>query len=82
MTTAVIRDRLMTYLADADEVEIEQFYNLVKSRISLEDVKDSLTDTQLQIVLARKQELTSGKVKGIDRVELHKLVRETRKKSA
>jgi hypothetical protein len=82
MTAAAIRDRLITYLADADEIEIERFYDLVKSRVPLEDITDGLTEEQLQIVLTREREILSGKVKGIDRVELHKLVRESRKKSA
>ena len=45
-------------------------------------IRKRLTDEQLQIVLARREEMLSGKVKDIDRTELHKLVRDTRKKSA
>ncbi len=78
MTTAAIRDRLLTYLADANDNEVKEFYSLIKGHIHLEDVVLAFTKQQLAILDARRSDLMNGTVKGIDRHTLHKNIRDKR----
>ena len=60
MTTAVIRDRLITYLADADEKEVKEFYALLKGHVNIEDMPVTFTEEQLKILDERKQSFGKG----------------------
>lgn len=68
MTIAAIRNRLMSYLADADDNKVKAVYTLLEKDIENKQ-QFVLSDEQIQI-LDREQELhLSGKSKSYNRAE-------------
>jgi hypothetical protein len=77
MTTAAIRSRLLSYLADADESKVKAIYTLVEKEM---EEKDSfvLTDEQLEI-LDREHELhITGQTKSYTKAEAIRMIKEPR----
>jgi hypothetical protein len=68
MTTATIRHRLISYLADADDNKIKAIYILLEKEIE-EKGSFALTDEQLEIPDLEKELHLSGKSKSYSRVE-------------
>lgn len=74
MTTAVIRSRLLSYLADADDKKVKAIYTLLEKDIE-EKETFSLTDEQLEI-LDRERELhLSGKTKSYTWAEAEQIIK-------
>ena len=62
MTTAAIRKKLITYIADADDKKVKGLYMLVEDDIS-KKTKFSLSATQLKMLDAEKEKHIKGKSK-------------------
>lgn len=74
MTTAVIRSKLLSYLADADDKKVKAIYTLLEKDIE-EKETFSLTDEQLEI-LDRERELhLSGKTKSYTWAEAEQIIK-------
>jgi len=74
MTTAAIRSRLLSYLADADDTKIKAVYTLLEKEIE-EKNAFTLTDEQLEI-LDREHELhMSGKSKSYSWTEAEQIIK-------
>jgi len=73
MTTAAIRKKLITYLADADDSKVKAIYTLLEDDIRQDEI--SFTDEQLQI-LERERELhLSGQTKSYSRQEAIEIIK-------
>jgi len=73
MTTAAIRKKLITYLADADDSKVKAIYTLLENDIRQDEI--SFTDEQLQI-LERERELhISGQTKSYSRQEAIEIIK-------
>jgi len=73
MTTAAIRKKLITYLADADDSKVKAIYTLLENDIRQDEI--SFTDEQLQI-LERERELhLSGQTKSYSRQEAIEIIK-------
>jgi hypothetical protein len=73
MTVLAIRQKLMTYLADADDSKVKALYTLLEKEI--EEGEFVLSDEQLQILeLERKMHL-SGKSKSYTMEEANQIIR-------
>jgi hypothetical protein len=73
MTTATIRKKLITYLADADDSKVKAIYTLLEDDMSQD--RFSFTDEQLQI-LERDRELhLSGQTKSYSRHEAIEIIK-------
>lgn len=79
MTTAMKRDRLITYLVDADEKKLKALYTLLEEDINEHTVSHVFTGQQLQIIKNRRAELLSGADKGTDWQTMHYNIRQQRK---
>ena len=64
MTTAAIRKKLMTYIADADDRKVKAIFTLVENEIKQEEVF-KLSDEQMMIVEEERAKYVSGKEKAI-----------------
>jgi len=74
MTIAAIRNRLMSYLANADDSKIKAVYTLLEKDIE-EKETFVLSDEQLQI-LERERELhLSGQTKSYTRTEARQIIK-------
>lgn len=74
MTTPAIRQKLMTYLANADDSKVRALYTLLEREIS-EDNTLTLTDEQLQILEDERQLHLSGQSKSYTREEASQIVK-------
>lgn len=73
MTTASIRKKLITYLADADDSKVKAIYTLLEDDIRQDEI--SFTDEQLQI-LERERELhLNGQTKSYSRQEAIEIIK-------
>ena len=73
MTTAAIRKKLITYLADADDSKVKAIYTLLEDDIRQDEI--GFTDEQLQI-LERERELhLSGQTKSYSRQEAIEIIK-------
>jgi hypothetical protein len=81
MTAAMKRDRLITYLADADDKKVKALYSLLEEEISEREVAPYFTLEQLEILDERRTSLLSSKNKGTDWQTIHQNIREKRKAS-
>jgi hypothetical protein len=74
MTTLTIRQKLISYLADADDKELEAVYNFLK-----EDMQDSqtftLTDEQLQMLEKDREAHVNGQSKSYSRQEATEIIK-------
>lgn len=74
MTTTAIRQKLMTYLADADDSKVKAIYTLVEADINKEDAFD-LTDEQLNILETEREMHLAGKTKSYTRQEASQIIK-------
>jgi hypothetical protein len=74
MTTTAIRQKLMTYLADADDSKVKAIYTLVEGDMNKEDAFE-LTDEQLNILDTEREMHLSGKTKSYTRQEANQIIK-------
>jgi hypothetical protein len=74
MTTTAIRQKLMTYLADADDSKVKAIYTLVEGDINKEDTF-KLTDEQLQILDTEREMHLAGETKSYTRQEANEIIK-------
>jgi hypothetical protein len=74
MTTLTIRQKLMTYLADADDSKVKAMYTLLEN-----DIRDEsafiLTDEQLDILDKERELHLSGQSKSYSREEATQIIK-------
>ncbi len=73
MTITAIRNRLMSYLADADDNKIKAVYTLLEKDIEEKEVF-VLTEEQLQILDKERELHLSGKSKSYNRTEARQII--------
>jgi hypothetical protein len=74
MATLSIRQKLMTYLADADDSKIKAIYTLLKNEIQEEDAY-VLTDEQMRILDEEHHLHITGQSKSYTREEAGQIIR-------
>jgi hypothetical protein len=74
MTTIAIRQKLMTYLADADDSKVKALYTLLEKEIEQEDAF-VFTDEQLEILEIERSLHLSGKSKSYSREEAQQIIK-------
>lgn len=79
MTAAMKRDRLLTYLSNADDKKVNELYTLLEENMNDAHVEPAFTEEQLEILNERRTALLSGKDKGIDWQTMHNNIRQRRK---
>jgi flagellar basal body rod protein FlgB len=77
MATLTIRQKLMTYLADADDSKIKAIYTLLESDIKDENTVN-LTKEQLAILDKEREMHLSGQTKSYTRQEANQIIRRQR----
>ena len=78
MTTAAIRKKLITYLADADEKKVKAVYTLFEEEINRQQ-EFTLTDAHKEILDERRSRHLSGKDPSFTWQEVHDRIRKRRK---
>ncbi len=78
MTTAAIRKKLITYIADADERKVKGMYLLFEEEIEKEK-EFVLTEEHMKILEEEKEKHLSGKSKSYTVQEATEIVRGKRK---
>lgn len=78
MTTTAIRKKLITYIADADDIKVKGLYMLVEDDIS-KKTKFSLSAAQLKMLDAEKEKHIKGKSKSYSLPEAKDIIRGKRK---
>jgi hypothetical protein len=78
MTTAAIRKKLITYIADADEKKVKGMYLLFEEEIEKEK-EFVLTEKHIKILEAERAKHLSGKSKSYTTLEATEIVRGKRK---
>ena len=73
MTVLAIRQKLMTYLADADDSKVKALYTLLEKEI--EEGEFVLSDEQLQILELEREMHLSGKSKSYTIEEANQIIR-------
>ncbi len=74
MTTLAIRQKLMTYLADADDSKVKALYTLLEKEID-SDNTFVLTDEQLQLLDKERELHISGQTKSYNREEARQIIK-------
>ncbi|MDB5086208.1 MAG: hypothetical protein JWR09_202 [Mucilaginibacter sp.] len=74
MTTTAIRQKLMTYLADADDSKVKAIYTLVEEDMNKADTFE-LTNEQLNILDIEREMHLSGKTKSYTRQEANQIIK-------
>lgn len=74
MTTLTIRQKLMSYLAEADDSKVKAIYTLLERDIHDEDTF-KLTDEQLQILDTERELHLTGKLKSYTRQEANQIIK-------
>lgn len=74
MTTVAIRQKLMTYLADADDSKVKALYTLLEKEMEEEDTF-VLTDEQLQILDREREMHVNGQTKSYNRHEAGQIIK-------
>jgi len=74
MTTIAIRQKLMTYLADADDSKVKALYTLLEKELQEEDTF-VLTDEQLQILDKEREMHINGQTKSYSREEANQIIK-------
>jgi len=71
MTAAMKRDRLISYLSDADNKKVNALYMLLEEDINDNVTEPAFTEDQLKILDERRTSFFSGKEKGITWQAMH-----------
>jgi hypothetical protein len=74
MTTLTIRQKLMTYLADADDSKVKAIYTLLEREIREDDIF-ILSDEQLQILDEEHEMHVTGQSKSYSREEANQMIK-------
>ena len=74
MTTISIRQKLMTYLADADDSKVKAIYTLLEREIQ-DDGDFKLTDEQFQILDEERELHLKGLTKSYTREEANQIIK-------
>jgi hypothetical protein len=74
MTTLTIRQKLITYLADADDSKVKAIYTLLEREIREDDIF-TLSDEQLQILDEEHEMHITGQSKSYSREEANQIIR-------
>lgn len=74
MTTLTIRQKLMTYLADADDNKVKAIYTLLEKEIQ-EEESFVLSDEQMQILEKEHDMYMRGDGKSYTREEAHQIIK-------
>jgi hypothetical protein len=74
MTTVAIRQKLMTYLADADDSKVKALYTLLEKEMQDDNVF-ALTDEQLQILDKEREMHLSRQTKSYSREEARQIIK-------
>ncbi|MEO7213397.1 hypothetical protein [Mucilaginibacter sp.] len=74
MTTLNMRQKLMSYLADADDSKIKAIYTLLAPNIDKES-EFKLTDEQFAILEKEREMHLSGETKSYSRQETFEIIR-------
>jgi hypothetical protein len=74
MATLTVRQKLMTYLADADDSKVNALYTLLQNDIKQEDAF-ILTAEQFQILEKERELHLSGESKSYTREEANQIIR-------
>jgi hypothetical protein len=74
MTTLTIRQKLMTYLADADDSKVKAIYTLLEREIQEGD-SFALTDEQISILENEQRLHLSGQSKSYSREESIQIIK-------
>jgi hypothetical protein len=74
MTTLTTRQKLMTYLADADDSKVEAIYTLLEREI-LEDDIFTLSDEQLRVLDEEHEMHITGQSKSYSREEASQIIK-------
>jgi hypothetical protein len=77
MATLTIRQKLMTYLADAEESKIKAIYTLLEKDIH-EENSFTLTNEQLQILDKEHEMHLNGESKSYTRQEANQIIKGNR----
>jgi hypothetical protein len=75
MTTPTIRQKLISYLAGADDSKVKAIYTLLEREIQEESALD-LTDEQFLILEQERELHLSGQTKSYTRPEPGKIIKE------
>lgn len=79
MTIAARRQKLMIYLADAENKKVNELYSLLKD--DLKTTSFTLTDNHLNILEERRNDRLSGKSKPMPWREVHEKIKNKRKRA-
>jgi hypothetical protein len=74
MTTLTIRQKLMTYLADADDSKVKAIYTLLEREIRKDDIF-TLSEEQLQILDEERELHITGQSKSYSREEANQIIK-------
>jgi ParB-like chromosome segregation protein Spo0J len=74
MNTLTTRQKLITYLADADESEIDALYNSLKQDIA-EEKHFTLSEEQFEMLEADRQLYLNGESKSYTRQEANEIIK-------
>ena len=74
MTTLTIRQKLMTYLADADDSKVKAIYTLLEREIGEDDIF-TLSEEQLQILDEERKLHITGQSKSYSREEANQIIK-------
>jgi hypothetical protein len=74
MTTLTIRQKLMTYLADADDSKVKAIYTLLEREIREDDIF-TLSEEQLQILDEERELHITGQSKSYSREEANQIIK-------
>lgn len=74
MTTLTIRQKLMTYLADADDSKVKAIYTLLEREIREDDIF-TLSDEQLQILDEERELHVTGQSKSYSREDANQIIK-------
>jgi hypothetical protein len=78
MTTIAIRQKLMTYIADADEKKIRGLYLLMEEDIKANE-SFQLSEEEIKFLRNERQEHLDGKTKSYSWKEAKELIRSNKK---
>ena len=78
MTTTAIREKLITYIADADDKKVKGLYMLVEDDINSAG-EFKLTDEHLEILEEEREKHVNGKSKSYSWEEAKQIIRGKRK---
>ena len=74
MATLTTRQKLITYLADAEESKIDALYNILKENIDAEK-QFAISDEELKMLEEDRELYLNGESKSYTREEAHQIIK-------